>query len=138
MADRVLKAQYCYALVPNRVGQGAKILGALADAGVDLLAYSGFPAGGGRAQLDFVAARPARVKRVLQSLGLKPSATKRCFVIQGEDRVGAAHRHVARLAKAGISITAADAVTGGQGRYGMLLWVKPRDYTRAARVLGAR
>jgi len=27
---------------------------------------------------------------------------------------------------------------GGQGRYGMILWVKPRDYARAARALGAR
>jgi hypothetical protein len=29
-------------------------------------------------------------------------------------------------------------VAAGQGRYGMILWVKPRDYARAARALGAR
>lgn len=138
MADRVQKALYCHVKVPNRAGQGAVILGALAEAGVDLLAYSGFPAGGGRAQLDFVAAKLGAVKRTLHRIGLNPSATKRCFVIQGADRVGAVHRHIARLADAGISVTAADAVSAGQGRYGMLLWVKPGVYARAARALKAK
>jgi hypothetical protein len=35
-------------------------------------------------------------------------------------------------------VTAADAVTAGRGRYGMILWVKQKDYARAARALGAR
>ncbi len=48
------------------------------------------------------------------------------------------HRHLQKLADAGINVTAADAVAAGKGRYGMLLWVKPRDYAQAARVLGAR
>ena len=43
-------------------------------------------------------------------------------------------RRVARR----ISVTAADAVTAGRGRYGMILWVKQKDYARAARALGAR
>jgi hypothetical protein len=29
-------------------------------------------------------------------------------------------------------------VSAGQGRYAMLLWVKPKDYARAAKALGAR
>ena len=48
------------------------------------------------------------------------------------------HRHVQKLADERISVTAADAVAAGKGRYGMLLWVKPKDYARAARVLKAR
>ena len=63
---------------------------------------------------------------------------KKGFLIQGTDQVGAVHRHLKKLAEAGINITAADAVSAGMGRYGMLLWVKPRDYARAARALGAR
>jgi len=37
-----------------------------------------------------------------------------------------------------INVTAADAVSGGKGRYGMIIWVKPKDYARAARALGAK
>jgi hypothetical protein len=52
--------------------------------------------------------------------------------------LAALHRHLQKLADAAINVTAADAVAAGQGRYGMILWVKPRDYTRAAKALGAR
>lgn len=138
MADRVLKARYCKVMVPHRPGQGAALLGAIADAGINLLAYSGFPAGGGTAQLDLVAENMGAVRRVAAKQGSRPSAFKRCFVIQGDDRVGAVRRHFDKLAKARINITAADAVSAGKNRYGMLLWVKPKDYARAARALGAR
>jgi hypothetical protein len=138
MADQVRKASYCYVKVPNRPGRGAAILGALAEAGINLLAYTGFPAGGGQAQLDFVTDSPGAVRRVARRHGLRVSATKRCFLISGDDRIGAAHRHIARLAKAGINVTAADAVAAGKKRYGMILWVRPRDYARAGKALGAR
>lgn len=138
MADQVRKASYCYVKVPNRAGRGDAILAPLAEAGVSLQAQSGFPARGRKAQLDFITDQPAVVKRVAKRHGLRASATKRCFLIQGEDRVGAVHHHLAKLAKAGINVTAAQAVTAGKRRYGMMLWVKPKDFPRAARVLGAR
>jgi hypothetical protein len=138
MADRVSKVNYCYLKVPNRAGQGAAVLGQLRDAGVSLVAYSGFPGGGGRAQLDFVPQNMAALKRVARQQGWRLSAVKRAFVITGADRLGAVHSHLAKLAKAGINVVAADAVCAGQRRYGMILWVRPKDYARAARVLGAR
>lgn len=138
MPDRVRKVSYCYPIVPNRPGQGARILGALAEAGVNLLAYSGFPVGGGRSQLDLVVENLGPLRRVARREGWRLSRVKKGFLIQGTDRVGAVHAHLRKLAEAGINVTAADAVSAGQGRYGMILWVKPRDYARAARVLGAR
>jgi hypothetical protein len=51
MADRVWKVNYCYVEVPNRAGQGASILGQLSEAGVNLLAYSGFPCARARRQV---------------------------------------------------------------------------------------
>lgn len=138
MADRVRKVAYTYVTVPSRAGQGARLLGALRDASVDLLAYSGFPNPGGKAQIDLVAESMSSVVRVLRKLGLRPSRTKRGFLIHGPNRMGAVHRHVQKLADAGINITAADAVSAGRSRYAMILWVKPKDFARASRVLGAR
>jgi hypothetical protein len=138
MADRVSKVKYCYTTVPARAGQGARVLKALRDANVSLTAFSGFPAGGGRAQLDLVAERMSAVKRVAARNGWKLSRVKQAFLVTGGDVCGAVHRHVQKLADQGISITAADAVCAGGGRYGMILWVKPRDYARAARALGAK
>jgi hypothetical protein len=137
MADRVRKVSYCYVMVPSRPGQGARILGALKDAGVDLLAYSGFPAGGGRAQIDLVSTDLGAISRVARKQGWRLSKAKKGFLVQGEDKVGAVQRHLQKLATGGVNVTAADAVTAGRGRYGMILWVKSKDYARAARLLGA-
>jgi hypothetical protein len=138
MADRVRKVSYCYLTVPNRAGQGAKVLRALKEAGVNLLAYSGFPVKGGKAQLDMVAESTARLGRVAKRSGWRLSKRKRGFLFHGEDKIGAVHRHIQRLADQKISVTAAQAVSAGKGRYGMILWVKPKDYSRAARALRAK
>jgi hypothetical protein len=123
-------------MVSSRAGQALRILDALRDGGVNLLAFTGFPAGG-RAQIDLISDDMAGVRRVAKKHGWRPGATKRGFLIQGDDEVGAVARVISRLARAGISMTAMDAVSAGKGRYGMILWVKPRDYGRAARALNA-
>jgi predicted amino acid-binding ACT domain protein len=128
---------YCDLKVPSRAGQGARILGALAEGGVNLVAFSGFPERG-KAQIDLVTDDLAGLRKVARREGWRLSRLKRCFVIQGEDRVGGVHHHVKRLAEAGINITAVDAVAAGNRRFGMILWVKPRDYARAAEALRAR
>jgi hypothetical protein len=137
MPDRVRKVNYCYPIVPNRAGQGARLLAELERAGVNLLAYSGFPVGGGRSQLDLVLEEMGPLRRLARRNGWRLSKVKKGFLIQGTDEVGAVHRHLKKLAKAGINVIAADAVAAGKGRYGMILWVKPRDYGRAAKALGA-
>lgn len=137
MADIVRKVNYCYVLVPNRAGEGARVLGALRDGGVNMLAYSGFPAKAGKSQIDIVCDDLARVRKVARQSGWRLSPPKRGFLVQGADRVGAVHAQHDKLAAAKISVTAADAVCSGDGRYGMILWVKPRDYAKAAKALGA-
>jgi hypothetical protein len=137
MADGVRKVQYAYVMVPNRPGQGARVLSELQAAGVDLQAYSGFPGKGG-AQIDLVTHDMSGLKRVARKNGWQLSKAKKGFLVQGTDRIGAVHRHLARLAAHKVNVVAADAVAAGQGRYGMILWVRPKDYVRAARALGAR
>jgi hypothetical protein len=134
----VRKVHYCYVTVPNRPGQGANVLGVLKDAKVNLTAYAGFPTSGGKAQLDLVATSITPIRRIASRNGWRLSKPKKGFLIQGADRPGAVHRHVQRLAQQRINVTAADAVAAGKGRYGMLLWVKNKDYGRAARALKAK
>ena len=137
MADSVRKVQYAYVMVPNRAGQAARMLLELKNEGVDLLAFSGFPGKKG-AQMDFVTRDMTGLKRVARRNDWKLSLTKKGFLISGPDRIGAVHRHFAKLADKKVNVVAADAVAAGKGRYGMILWVKPKDYLKAARALGAR
>lgn len=136
MSDTVTLVDYYYTMVPDKVGEGARILGALRDAGVNLLAFSGFPEG--RAvQLDFVPADAGAFLAAAKTAKMKLSRPKKAFLISGDDRAGAIADVHAKLAAAKISVTAADAVCAGAGRYGAILWVKPRDVKKAAAVLNS-
>ena len=138
MADRVRRINYAYVMVPNRPGHGARITDHLRQAGVNLLAYTAFPTRAGRAQVDLIAEDLGGIRRIARRNGWRLSDAKKGFLIQGDDRVGAVHNHLRKLADQKINVTAADAVSAGKGRYAMLLWVKPKDYARAATALGAR
>jgi len=138
MTDRVKKVNYCSTIVSSRAGQGAKMLSELTKAGVSLAAFTGFPATGGKSQLDFIVESMTPVRRIFRENGWTLSKPKKAFLVQGEDEVGAILKHINKLAANKINITAADAVFAGKGRYGMIIWVKPKDYARAARVLGAK
>ena len=135
MAETISRVDYFYIETPDKPGEAARALSTLKDAGINLLAFTGFPKGR-RSQLDFIPADPAAFVKVAKKAGWKPSAKKSGFLIQGEDRPGAVADILAKLADAKINVTAVDAVCAGADRYGAILWVKPPDLKRAAKVLG--
>lgn len=137
MADSVRKMDYFAVGVANKRGEGARMLQALTAEGVNLVAFTGFPSTGGKAQLDFVPEDAAQFRAAAERIKLKLRAPKTVFIIQGDDRPGAMASVTKRLADAKISITAVDAVATGAGHYSAMLWVKPKDVEQAARTLGA-
>ena len=137
MAETIRRVDYYYTSVTDKPGEAARILGALNQAGVNLVAFSGFPSGARRAQLDFIADDSAAFTKAAKKAGVKLSSRKTGFLIQGEDHPGAVAEISNKLAAAGINITAVDAICSGDGRYGALLWVKAPDVRRAAKALGA-
>ena len=138
MADRVESVQYAHVTVPDRAGSGEVVLAALADADLNMHAYLGFPAGKGKAQLDIVPEDMSELRRLAKGQGWNLSKPKACLRVTGKDRPGAVEQTIAKLARAGINVTAAMAMHAGKGKYGMVIWVKPNDQAKAAKALGAR
>ncbi|MGH8472381.1 MAG: hypothetical protein ACREVJ_08025, partial [Gammaproteobacteria bacterium] len=68
----------------------------------------------------------------------KVSNPRKGFLVQGDDEVGAALAPLAKLADKKINVTAGNAISTGTGRFGMVFWVKPKDYQSAAKILGAK
>lgn len=137
MADTVRGVDYFYVTVSDTPGAGQRVLSSLKASGVNLLAFLGFPVGEGRSQIDLVPEDPEALKSAAEQAGVTLSEAKRVFLIQGDDRVGAVADTMEKLASANVNVTAATAAGAGSGRYGMLLWVAPADYERAAEALGA-
>lgn len=136
MPDSIRRVDYYYVVAPDRPGEGARIFGALRDAGVSLLAAHAFPSAR-KSQIDFVPADAVAFLAAAKNAKLKLSKPKTVFLIEGDDRVGALAPTLARLGDAKVNVTAVTAVRTGPGRYGALLWVKPKDVRKAAETLGA-
>jgi len=137
MVDSVRKVNYFSMAISNKAGEGVKVLSALADGGVNLLAFTGFPRGQ-RAQLDFIPEDAKKFSAVAKKAGWAMNPKKTGFLLQGEDRTGALLDVLQKLADADIKVTAMDALVGGDGRYGGLLWVKPENVAKTAKLLGAK
>ncbi|MGE5284668.1 MAG: hypothetical protein ACM3OG_06850 [Actinomycetota bacterium] len=136
MTESIRKVDYFKAEVPDRPGEGARILAALRGDGINLLFFTGFPRGR-KAQLDFVPEDGAAFRKAAREAGLAVTK-KTAFLVQGQDRTGAIADIISKLADAGVNITALDAVAAGEGRYGAILWVKPAEVRKAAKALGAK
>ncbi len=136
MERTIRVVEYFYAMVPNKPGEAARMLNTLKDAGVNLLAFSGFPERR-RSQLDFIPADAAAFKQAARQAKWKTVGPKRGFLVQGDDRVGAIADILDRLGAAKINVTAIDAVTD-DGRYGAIFWVAAKDVQKSAALLGAR
>src|SRR5436853_7002984 len=137
MPNTMRKVSYAYVTAASKPGEAARILQALRDANVNLLAFSGFPQGRNKAQIDVVTDDLDALKGVARGRKWRLSRIKRAFLVQGTDEAGAAVGPLARLGAANINVIAADAIAAGEGRFGMIFWVEVRSYNRAATLLGA-
>ena len=137
MAFTVRALEYFATSVPDTAGAGHGILAALAAERVNLLAVSGFPTGSGKAQLDLIPEDAGAFTRAASRLKLRTRKPKGVFLLQGDDQVGALASVLGRLATQKIHVISAQALTAGNGRFAMILWVRPAAYAKAAKALGA-
>src|ERR1043166_3521639 len=126
MADTVRVVEYFYVTAPQKPGVGAAVLNELRQAGVNLLAFTGFPAGRA-AQMDFIPEDAAAFRAAAKKAKWKITGPKKAFLIAGDDRPGVVAEMLQKLADAKINVTAVDATCAGNGRYGAILWVAVRD-----------
>lgn len=132
----IRKVDYFAMQVPDHAGEAHQMLAELRKAGVNLLAFTGFPNGRG-SQMDFVPASSSAFMKTAKAAGWKVGKAKTGFLIQGKDRTGALDMTLGKLAKANINVTAVDGVAAGSGRFGAILWVKSKDVAKASRTLKA-
>lgn len=113
------------------------MLGALRDAGFNLTALWAYPSGKGRAQLEMIPESGTGFTKAAKQAGLKLTPRQTAFFVSGKDHPGVAAESLARLAAAGINVGAVQAVCGGNGSYGAVIFLPQKDVRKAAKALGA-
>ena len=136
MPDKIRRVDYFYVLVNDEPGEGLRITGRLKEAGVNLLSLTAFPVEGGKSQIDFVPENADAFVKAAKAAGLTLSPKKQALFIQGADRVGALAEAFKKLAEVRVNVHAANASCASGGGFGCILWVKPKDFDKAAKALG--
>lgn len=137
MADTIVVAP-CYSVtVPNKTGEGARLLNALKDAGVSFIGVWAYPVKGKKAQFDLAPVDPKAFAKAAKKLKLECGPKQNVICWNGEDRLGAMADAASRLAAAGIGIQAVQAVCSGDGRFGALIQLAQADIKKALKVLSA-
>jgi len=136
MAETIQRAEYYYAVVEDKPGEGRKLLEFLSAHSVNLVAFTAFPLDGDKAQLDFLLEDASLLKKAADEAGILLIGPKNAFLIQGDDRTGVLVEHHLRLSDAGINVYSANGIVDGNGGFGYILWVKPEEYEKAATALG--
>jgi len=135
MADQIRTAQYFKVQIADKPGTLAGALAPLREAGGNLLAVHAFPRSR-RTQLDVVPEDPTSFKAIAKAHKLKIQGPNMCLLVDGDDRPGALADLTDRLRLAKINIISVTGLCAGQGRFGAILWVKPGDVRKAAKVFG--
>ena len=135
-AEEIRVVEHYSISILNKVGEGARVLGALRDAGVNLIAFWGYKHGPGRAQLEFIPEDGVTFVAAAKQAKLKLRKSTALF-IHGDDRPGAIANILEKLAGAHINVAALQAVRGEGGRYGAIVFLPQAAAAKAASVLAA-
>lgn len=135
MAFRIRRADYYYAVIEDLPERGAEVLSALAEGGVNLLAFSAVPSGV-RTELTLFPEDDARLEAAARRAGLRLDGPHPALLVQGDDELGALARIHAKLAGADVAVFASSGVTDGRGAFGYVVYLRPADIAKAEAALG--
>lgn len=136
MAFTIRAVDYYYATVRDELGAAYRVLSALAERGVNLLAFTAVPSGPNLAQFALFPQDPNSFLAEARSAQLPLDGPHHAFLVQGDDELGALASVHERLFEVGVDIYASAGVTDGQGAFGYIVYVREDQFEQAAGALG--
>ncbi|NIP78038.1 MAG: hypothetical protein GWM90_02075 [Gemmatimonadetes bacterium] len=135
MPFNIRRVDYYYTTVEDQPGEAYRLLSTLAEAEIDLLAFTAVPVGPVRTQLSIFPSDSAELETVAGRAGLALDGPHPALLVQGDDELGALAEIHEQLYRAGVNVYASSGVTDGDGAFGYVLYVRPEEYKRAAEAL---
>ena len=135
MADKIQQVTYYIGKIPNKVGEGARLLKAVSEAGVSLAGFLGYPKSARKTEIVLIVDDKApKLGPIAKKAGVELGKKKKALLATGGDRTGVGAETTAKLAAKGINVVSLHAL-GGAGAYGALIVVADGDFRKAVKAL---
>ena len=135
MAVSARRAEYYYVNVRDELGAAYRVLSALSQRGVELLAFTAVPSGADRAQFAIFPEDPSRFATEARLAQIEVDGPHHALLVQGDDELGELARVHERLLRAGVDVYASSGVTDGRGSFGYIVYVREDQFEQAAAAL---
>jgi hypothetical protein len=136
MPVTIRPVEYFNGTVRDAPGEAYKVLSHLAEAGVNMLAFSAVPIGPETTQLVLFPEDVGHIRQVAPELGITLSGPQWALLVQGDDQLGALAEIHRKLFEVQVNVYASSGVTDGRGGFGYLLYVRPEQFATATAALG--
>jgi len=135
MSLSVRTVEYFYTRIKDEPGKAYELLARLASEEINLRAFSAVPFGPNHVELTIFPERSEDLLELAKKLGWTITGPQHACLVQGDDRLGALADIQKALLDAGVEIYASTGITGGDGHYGYLIYVKEEHHRMAAKAL---
>jgi hypothetical protein len=133
----IRRVEYFYTNVKDQPGEAYRLLKTLDDLGVKLLCFSAMPTGVNTTQFALFVDDARQFERLAKQAGIVLDGPYLALLVQGDtqlDELADIHR---RLFEGSVNVYASTGMADGQGNYDYVIYIKPEDFERAARLLSA-
>lgn len=135
MAFSVRPVEYFYINTRDELGAAYRILSALAERGVNLLAFTAVPNGDDRAQFAVFPDDPVLFGAEARAAQIQLEGPHNALLVQGDDALGAFASVHERLFRSGVDVYASSGVSDGRGSFGYIVYVREDQFETAVTAL---
>ena len=136
MALKYRKVEYYNIAVEGDIAEGSKLLTAIANAGVDFLAYKAIPLEQNRTQFTLFPKESAKMTTGAMKAGIELDGPYSAVIITGDEKPGALAEIYRKLSQAGIPIEESSGIAHINEGYGVVLYLQQEDCDKAMAALG--
>ncbi len=135
MALDVLQIEYYNITVENHITDAAKMLNAVAAAGVDFHAFKAIPVKPDKTRFTLFAKDSSKLTNGAIKSGWELDGPYSALFIKGDEKAGALADIYKKLSQAGIQVGEACGIADINAGYGVILYLEHKDCDKALTVL---
>ena len=131
----IRRIEYFYSNIKDQPGEAYRLLTRLDQLGTKLLAFSAMPTGVNTTQFALFVDDARQFERLARQASISLDGPYQALLVQGDaqlDDLADIHR---RLFEGSVNVYASTGMADEQGNFHYVIYIKPEDFERAARLL---